>query len=101
MRKWRNAQVFPKWKSVDKMLQKLSKEKIKLTNNEDIEYLKERGKIVYTYIKIFQKILNYLKSEKNSSKPHLNNLEIELFFERYYYWHNYHAMKLYATKFNT
>jgi len=93
MRRWRKGEMFPNLKNIDNIIEKLLREKMQLTNNEDIEYVKENARFCYAYIKIFQKFLNTLKTELN-----LNNDKIESFFNRYYYWHNYHSVKFYEAK---
>ncbi|KPA15734.1 hypothetical protein MHK_004037 [Candidatus Magnetomorum sp. HK-1] len=90
IRKWRKGHMLPKWKHIDKMVEKVSREKMSLTVYEEIEEAKERGRYVYGYIKIFQKFLNLLKSEINNPALNLNNQKIEFFFKRYGYWYTYH-----------
>jgi hypothetical protein len=94
MRKWRKGHMLPKWKHIDKMVEKISRE-MSLTIHERIEEHKERGRFVYGYIKIFQKFLNILKSEiNNNTASNLNNQKIESFFKRYEYWYNYHSVNI-------
>jgi len=94
MRKWRKGHMLPKWKHIDKMVEKISREKMSLTVHEKIEECKERGRYYYAYIKIFQNFLNVLKSEINNPALNLNNQKVESFFKRYEYWYNYHSANI-------
>jgi hypothetical protein len=95
MRKWRKGTMLPSFKNIDKMIEKVSREKMSLTVYEEIEESKERGRYVYAYIKIFQRFLNTLKSEINNNPAlNLNNQKVESFFKRYEYWYTYHSANI-------
>ncbi|MEE4599915.1 MAG: hypothetical protein V2J65_01415 [Desulfobacteraceae bacterium] len=93
MRKWRRGETIPTWENIDNICGSLTK----LTDYEgdDLEVAKEQGKDAFKFILIFQRLLKAILAERRSHPclPLGKKKAVE-FFERYYIWHNYHALQI-------
>ena len=92
MRKWREGKdkQLPSWENVNTILEVV----IKLNNldEDDTEMYKEQGRYVYAHAKIFQILLNRLMIDESQELFGMDTEGVVEFFERYFYWHNYHAV---------
>ncbi|SMC92088.1 hypothetical protein SAMN02746065_11539 [Desulfocicer vacuolatum DSM 3385] len=92
MQKWIKGKdkQLPSWENVNSISEVVIK-----SNNVDennIELYKEQGRNTYAHVKIFQILLNRLMVDESQELFGMDNKGVVEFFERYLYWHNYHAV---------
>lgn len=90
MRKWRRGEALPTWENVDNICESLAC--LKFTDNEEIQLAKEQGKEAFKFILLFQRLLQAILATHDHPCLPLSERSAVEFFERYFYWHNYHAV---------
>lgn len=101
LRKWRSGKdkELPSWENINSIAESIVKKQN--LSMDDLESYQEQCRFAYAYVKIFQKLSNRLMDSESQELFGMDNIDVIEFFERYLYWHNYHAVLFMETSINT
>lgn len=94
LHKWKTGKEkqLPSWENIYVITEMLVKHQgLDMAN---LGAYKAQTQLVYSHIKIFQKLLSHLMDKRCRKIHGMNDQEIVDVFERYLYWYNYHSVMM-------